>query len=225
MPKQATSPFPALATLLARRMLRLAVMDTLIRCRLVDDSDKSLQSPGDRPTPTGKIPVILVKTPDERKDSVTLNGPPTFNTICYVQVEAKLLETTAERAQDRIEFLGFLIENAVLRDVKMQEVVQKFDSVETKTEVNAEGEAHLGAITVTFGFQVFELFTPDEALTWNNITDLAQLFLTLDTAWPFDKDGTYPITFYQDEVPDSPRTSGPDGRAEGTLVIDNTTEP
>lgn len=225
MPRQPVAPFPTLSSLLARRMLRLAVMNTLIRCRLVSDSDKSLQSPGDRPTPTEKIPVILVRNADERKDGFTPNGPAQFNTTCYIEVQAKVLEVSAERAQDRIEFLGFLIENAVLRDVEMQRVVQKFESIDTKSEINSDGESHVGAITMTFGLQVYELFTPDDALTWNNITDLAKLFMTIDTAWPFDKDGVYPDVPYQDKVPDAPRTSGPDGRAEGTLRFEHLNEP
>ena len=41
----------------------------------------------------------------------------------------------------------------------------------------------------------------------------------LDTTTPFDASGTYPNPPFPDAVQPAPRTSGPDGRAEGGLDI------
>jgi len=213
--------------MLARRQLRLAVVAALQGIQSMAGI-VTIDSPGDWSTPPEKMPAILIRAGRERKESIGKTIPE-FNTNAVVEIEARLEEATAAAAQDAIEALGYAIENAVLKDYNIVSMVQQFTSVDTDTEISAEGRRQIGAFKMAISCEMFEAFDPEEtdplATTWpapfSATSALTSIGLHADMVNVFDQSGTY--TPSADAPPytptPAPRTSGPDGRDEGALDI------
>ena len=198
--------------MLARRQLRQAVVAALQPIQAI------IESPGDWSTPPAKLPAILVRVPRERKESVAKTMPE-FTTTATIEIEARAAETTAELAQDAIENLCYLIENAILTNYAVIDMIQQVASIDSELEISSEGKFHFGGAKMYFAFEMFEAFDPVEIAGAG--IPLLSIGLHADLANVFDSDGTY--TPSADAPPytptPAPRTSGPDGRDEGALDI------
>lgn len=174
----------------------------------------TIQSPGDWSTPPAKLPAILVRCGDDQKVSTGANGETQFNTDFAIEIRGVVSGATAEAAQDALEDLAATIEDVVLRDIGIRSMTQDFPVVATATEIKADGRLHFGAVHVAVHFQIYEAFDPDVT------TSLERLTLTADLRNVYDPNGTYPAPPFPDAVQPAPRTSGPDGRAEGGFDIE-----
>ncbi|MBR7929394.1 hypothetical protein [Burkholderia ambifaria] len=174
----------------------------------------TIQSPGDWTVPPVKLPAILVRCGDEQKTSMGTNGETQFNTDFAIEIRGVVSGTTSEAAQDALEELGATIEDVLLRNVGIRAVTQDFPVIASATEIKADGRVHFGAISIAMHFQIYEAFDP--VVT----TDLQELSLTADLRNVYDPNGTYPNPPFPDAVQPAPRTSGPDGRAEGGFDIE-----
>jgi hypothetical protein len=174
----------------------------------------TIQSPGDWSVPPAKLPAILVRCGDDQKTSTGPNGETQFNTDFVIEIRGLVSGPTAEAAQDALEDLGAAIEDVVLRHVGIRSVTQDFPVIATTTEIKADGQVHFGAVSIAVHFQIYEAFDPDVT------TSLQELSLTADLRNVFDPSGTYPNPPFPDAVQPAPRTSGPDGRAEGGFDIE-----
>ncbi len=213
--------------MLARRQLRLAVVAAIQGIQSAAGI-VTIDSPGDWSTPPEKMPAVLIRVGKERKESVGRTIPE-FNTTTLVEIEARLEEPTAAAAQDAIEALGYAIENAVLKNYNVVGMVQQFSSIDTDTEISADGRKQIGAFKMEIFCEMFEAFDPElsdpAATTWPPTppvtSSLTSVGLHADLVNVYDQSGTY--TPSADAPPytpvPAPRTSGPDGRDEGSLDI------
>lgn len=174
----------------------------------------TIQSPGDWSVPPSKLPAILVRNGVERKTSKGANGQTQFDTDFVIEIRAIVSGSTAEAAQDALDALGATIEDILLRDVGIRGDTQDFPAIDTTTEYSSDGRVHFAAISIGLHFQIYEAFEPDV----NNTLERMQL--TVDLRGPFDPNGTYPDPPFPDAIPPAPRTTGPDGRAEGVIDLD-----
>jgi hypothetical protein len=174
----------------------------------------TIQSPGDWSVPPPKLPAILVRNGVERKASLGANGQTQFNTDFVIEIRGIVSGSTAEAAQGALDALGATIEDILLRDVGIRGETQDFPAIDTTTEYSSDGRVHFAAISIALHFQIYEAFEPDV----NNTLERMQL--TVDLASPFDPNGTYPDAPFPDAIPPAPRTTGPDGRAEGVIDLD-----
>lgn len=209
--------------MMARRLLRLAVVGVL-KDRL--DASVFLASPGNWPTPGEKLPAVLVKVPSEQKQSIN-KGLPEFTTTLTLQVEGRLQADTPEAAQDAIEDLGYQVEEAILKGFWIRQIIQQFASVTTDIEINSDGKGHLAGFRMVISCETFEVFdstvTAPDGTTWP-LSDpvlgpLQGVDIHMDAVSPFDASGTYTGSDFPQAVTPAPRTSGPDGRDEGSLQI------
>ncbi len=226
---------------LARRYLRRAMAAVLQQLTGV-----TVDSPGDWDTPATALPNIKLRALGDVKDS-TGRAMPAFTTIAPLQLLARVRAQTAAEAQDAIEALGLLIEDAALIAVEVIPALQQIAKVTTKQRISADGEEHYGELEMQIDCETFEQFDPAE-IAPELLIELQQLVITLDTIGPFDpgasiapvpadvtddvalglthqqsvEAGDYPGAPYPDAVQPAPRTSGPDGRIEGELRIDLT---
>src|SRR4051794_22574658 len=101
---------PQVQPMLARRLLRLAVVGEL-QAKL---QGVNVMSPGAWPTPPEKLPAVLVRVPREDKQSIQ-RGMPEFNTTCSIELLGQVQAATPEEAQDVIDDLAYQVEEAVLK--------------------------------------------------------------------------------------------------------------
>ncbi len=206
--------------MIARRQVRLAAVAALQALNL------RLLTPGDLPTQSGALPEIKVRTDGDTKVSLT-RAMPEFTTTVHLVVEIKVSAGTEEGAQDTLELLCYNAEMALLNNYALIGISQQISSIETTSEISAEGRVHFGEARMRLSVETFETFdptsTPPLASTWPPITDpieaLTSMGIHLDMADPYDPAGTYTGSLFPSSVQPAPRTTGPDGRDEGALDI------
>ncbi|MGH8541755.1 MAG: hypothetical protein ACRETW_14780 [Stenotrophobium sp.] len=205
-------------SMLARRQVRLAALAALQGAGL---SASSIQSPGDRDTPSEKLPAILLRVTGEHKDGVA-KGQPDFTTSVRLEVDARIQAASAEAAQDAIEALGYAIECALFTNYGLNLIVQQFASVDTEIEVRADGRRHVGETRMVIFVEVFEEFDPIEqapAPLQPVAVPLASIGIHADLVNVVDASGSYANPPFPAAVQPAPRVEGPDGRDEGALDI------
>lgn len=202
------------AVMLARRQLRLAALPVLEALTGV-----TVDCPPVLATPPKKLPYVGLRCGTERKVGSVTQQLPTFTTTVTLEVIARVSATTKEAAQTDIEALGYRVEQAVLSLVALTTLLQKVSAVTTVTEISGEGSAYQAGVEMSFDCEVFEVFDPT-IINSDNYPRLEGVNVHVDAGRPFDKDGIYLDPPFPDAVAPAPRTSGPDGRDEGSLVID-----
>ncbi|WP_317201481.1 hypothetical protein [Janthinobacterium sp.] len=202
-------------TIAARRQVRLAVLAALEG----GGTGAAIQSPGDWDTPPSKLPAILMRAPGDRKEGIA-HGQTSFTTTVTVEMEARVEAATAEIAQDALEALCYAIECAILTNHGLISIVQKVVSVDTVSDVTAEGRRQLGGAMMTFVFELVEVFDPFlQSPVQPVAVALEEVQLHQDMLGTYDPSGTYDNPPFPGAVQPAPRLSGPDGRDEGGLDI------
>jgi hypothetical protein len=199
----------AAGLILARRQIRLAAVEALKAARLGIE----IQSPGNWSTPEDDLPMIMLRTPGDRKQAIAKQQP-NFDTTVTLELEAKVKGSSADDAQDAIDELGAQIEQALFTDYTLNRLISLWASVETRTGVSSEGRDHIGALKILANVELFEEFYAEAE------SPLEGVDIHVDTGSPFDPTGTYAGPPFPASVNPAPRTSGPDGRDEGGLSID-----
>ena len=206
--------------MLARRQLRLAVVAS------VGSICNTVSSPGIWPIPVELLPALLINVPNESKISLGRNVVE-FNTSASILIQGQVTASTPEAAQDAIELLAYQVENAVFENYSVNLMIQQFTSVQTETDITSDGKQPLAGFRMTIVAEMFESFdqmlAPAVASTWPIVpaaaVQLTGINVHLDAANVFDPAGTYSNPTFPTSVNPAPRTSGPDGRDEGSLQI------
>jgi hypothetical protein len=202
-------------SMLARRQLR-----TTARAVIEAITGITVESPGDWDTPPSRLPNIKLRAPNERKQSVTRTMPE-FTTVVTLEMLITVVGNTAEEAQDAIEDLGQQVEACFFGAQPLVQLCQQFPTVTTDTDISADGQRHTARAVMRVDCEVFEAFDPTE-INPADYPALQQVNVHADTARPFDASGTYANPPFPSAVQPAPRTTGPDGRDEGTLQLDMT---
>lgn len=196
--------------MLSRRLIRLAALEALGG---VAFAGVCIESPGDWSTPPEALPSILLRSTDERKESIT-RGAAEFTTTISIEIEARVGAEDASTAQDAIEALCYAIESALLTNYGLIAIVNQVVSFDTKMEISSDGKIHFGGARMTINFEVPEMY---DAFLLAAPPALMSFGLHFDAASPFDSTGTYASPFFPATA--APRRSGPDGRDEGFIDI------
>lgn len=144
-----------------RTTLRAAAVATLKAANT--SAGQSVFSPLDWPTQEGKYPLIIVRTPRERKENVAgRSGPPQFFSTISIEVTGRVDGTTESVVETALEALSVQIEDALLTNAQFIYLngVQQFSSVAISMDVRAESERHFGETVVSFDVEVFQLYAP-----------------------------------------------------------------
>jgi len=202
--------------MLARRQLRLAAQDALTAAKL----GAVIDAPGDWVTQPEKMPAVLMRATRGSKVPMTA-GPAQFTTTVTVELESRVVASTAPAAQDAIDALDQLVEVALFTNPQFVGITQRI-YVETETEVTAEGRNHFGATKWAIRCECVDAFDPiwdaPEALQPVG-APLEGMDLHADLVNVYDATGTYLSAAFPGAAAPAPRTAGPDGRDEGGLSI------
>lgn len=204
--------------MLYRRQIRLAVVEALTLANIrLEGVDVAIESPGDWNAEVEALPVVMVRTSLDNKESI-IKGPPEFKSGLQVDVRAVVGASTAEAAQDLIEELWGRVENAILKSPAVLKASQQVSTITSSLDIRSDSKQHLAGINGGFVFEATEVYdaTADDFGTFDNMT---QITLDADLANRFDGAGTYPSPLFPSAVVPAPRESGPDGRPEGGLDL------
>jgi hypothetical protein len=174
-------------------------------------------APRDWPTSLGVMPIILVNSPSERKESLGRNVPQ-FTVTTTIRVVGRLTaaastgDAGAGALQAALGVLQRQIEVAVINSYDLTKLIQQFAFVEVQNKVTSDAEQHVGELTMDFGL---EFYQGPEAFFPTASTPLQELRIYSDLVNVFDPTGTYPSPPFPGSVQPAPRTQGPDGRVEG----------
>jgi hypothetical protein len=174
------------------------------------------------PTTVAKYPLIYCKTPTEEKESLSRNGPPQFTVTATLKVEARMQVgalpngQSAALLEQKLDQMSQQIQVALINNPTLMGSVQRFAFIRTEMATNSTGNQELGEVEVAIGLEFYqgpEDFYPLPAIP------LEQMHITTDLLNRFDATGVYPDPAFPDAVVPAPRDSGPDGRAEGDVLI------
>lgn len=199
----------------------------VIQARLLEcigektDAGARVFAPRDWPTRGDKFPMILVQTPYE-KISRQGAGDAIFDATTIVRVIGRVDTIASEDDEGAVVALADLarlqrqIEYAAVNHYKLAQLARLTD-VESRSKTSADGQKHTGELTMDFTF----VYTrgPEDFAPVPIVGDLKTADIHVDTQNVFDPTGTYADPPFPDEVTPAPRTSGPDGRDEGHVVV------
>ena len=179
-------------------------------------------APRDWPTSQDDMPILLVQSPSERKESIGKNAPQ-FNVTATIRVNGRVTSVAdagdagAVAVQGALATLQRQIEVAVINNYHLTAEISEFVSVDTRSKVSSEGEQHIGELTMDFEllfYQGPEDFAPTAS------SPLEEIAIYSDFINVFDPTGTYPPPPVTDPVVPAARTKGPDGRIEGEVFVE-----
>lgn len=148
----------------AGRLLRLQIAQILTTLGEVQTPAWTIQSPVDWPVPTtapaDKLPFVGVNEGGNDKMAAS-RGPQFFTTTVHVElvVRTKMFNDRTS-AQDAIDAMEYLIEKTLFTDYALIRAIQQFSSWNAQKSVDAEGNGHMGALTVKMQLELPEEFNP-----------------------------------------------------------------
>lgn len=191
------------------------------------NAGQSVYSPFDWPTAPNSYPVILVHARKERKESLGPNTPE-FNVFTTIEIIARTKspalvgDAGSAAALAAAETLKLQIETALINnpaiwaDPNGGQRIEQFTSVDSELNTNSEGAMPMAELLMTIEVKFYQ--GPEDFFPIPT-NPLQTVDIHVDTAAPFDPNGTYPNPPFPSAVLPAPRTSGPDGRDEGALTI------
>lgn len=203
--------------MLYRSILRDLAAEVLRRAQTI--AAERVYTPRDWPT-TQCYPCILVDCLNDRKEALG-QEPPAFTATATLEVNGRIQESSVAAARDACETLCDEIECALLTCADLLRRIQRVSSIEASMELNATGRVHIADMRMSFELEYFIAFDPltDTPPALQPVAvPLERVGIHADLIAPADPSGTYPDPAFPGSVTPAPRTHGPDGRDEGTVV-------
>lgn len=198
-------------------MAALGVLETSGAAKLLD-------SPGSWASQPDKMPAVLVRTPRTSKESMG-RSTSNFTSTVTLEIETRLPAASAQAAQDGVEVLDALVEQALLTNVAFVALTQEI-RIETDTEITAEARNHIAGTRMLVRCELAECFDPIEDAP-DQLQPVAPPLegadVHVDLVSVYDPQGVYGDVLFPAAVQPAPRQSGPDGRDEGALQINLST--
>lgn len=176
----------------------------------------------DWPTWSGGYPVIFMQTPLEEAESLGPNGAPQFKTTATLRINARV-QTVAQAngagaaaALTALEGLQQQILSALVNNPTLMGELQQFPFFRAEKKVDGEGAQNLGELALDIGMEFYQ--GPEDFFPITG-TPIEEITVDADLTNVYDPNGTYANPPFPSAVLPAPRTSGPDGRAEGGLDI------
>lgn len=199
-------------------VVQKAIIDTLDGETL---AGHRIFAPRTWPTWDGEYPVLIVLTPRERKDRQGL-GDLLFNVRSTVRVIGRVSVAAAEDEEGAIVALADLvlmqrqIETHVVGDPRVARLAQ-VTAIDVQQGTRSIGKKHIGELIMDLEMSFSQ---GPEAFFIPQSVPLESVRAFIDSGNVVDKEGTYPTPPLPYNVPDAPRTEGPDGRQEGGFEVD-----
>lgn len=179
-------------------------------------------SPRNWATFKGQYPAIFIRTPNEDRESLGRHSAQQFTTTATIHVSARVTaaalpnDAGAAQAELALEALKTQIDQALINNPAIAIVLQQISFVRSEITVNSDGALPLGELVMQFGMEFYE--GPEDFYPVDG-DPLEEITVDVDLTNRYDPSGTYANPPFPSEVEPAPRTSGPDGRAEGGLDI------
>jgi hypothetical protein len=170
------------------------------------------------PTVKSAYPVIYVSAPKEDRESLGDLSAPQFTVTATIRIVARVeVPTVANdagtaQAELALETIKQQIDQAVINNPSIMGMLQQYPFTRFQMGINSEGARPFGELILDIGMEFYqgpEDFYPIVGQPFE------QLNITADLTNVVDKTGTYPDPPFPASVVPAPRTTGPDGRAEG----------
>ncbi|WP_234407526.1 phage tail protein [Pseudomonas bohemica] len=171
----------------------------------------------------GVYPVLFLQSPIEDMESLGRNGAPQFTVtttlVISARVEVKTLPRNAGAAQATLELeqIQNQIKIALINYSPLMSQLQQYPFIRSEISVSSEGESELAELVMQIGLEFYQ--GPEDFYPVPT-TALEQMDISSDLTNVVDTTGVYSDAAFPDSVIPAPRTVGPDGRAEGGLLID-----
>lgn len=176
----------------------------------------------DWPTWNGSYPVIYMQTPMEEGASQGPNGAPQFTVTGTLRINARV-QTPAQAngagaasALVALENLQQQILVALINNPDLMGQLQQFPFYRAEKKVDGDGAQNLGELVLDIGMEFYQ--GPEDFYPITG-TPIEEMTVDADLTNVYDPSGTYANPPFPSAVLPAPRTSGPDGRAEGGLDI------
>jgi hypothetical protein len=185
------------------------------------DAGTHVYSPRDWPTFDGSYPVLFIADTEEQADSLGRNAPQ-FNVTTTVTIEARMQmepmnqDVSAGLVYDYLGNLREQVKKALINYTPLMTKLQQFSFFRSRIVTDPSGDQHLGRMVFEVGLEFYQ--GPEDFYPYP-FAEVDELHLHVDSKNVFDAGGTYQNPPFPDAVNPAPRTSGPDGRDEGYLVI------
>lgn len=181
-------------------------------------------APRDWPITSDEMPIGLLQSPSEHKQSLGRSGAQqftvnaTFRLVVRVSGKAQAADAGAAAVLAVLAVLQRQIEVAVINNYDLELQIQQIASITVTNGVSKDGELHFGELVMDFDLEFYqgpEDFAPIAATPMDELALYADLVNVYSPTGTFDA-GLEPF----DAALPSPRGSGPDGRPEGLLLFD-----
>ncbi len=110
------------------------------------------------PADAAGLPIIVLTTPSERKQSFG-PGAPKFTTVIDLAVDAQI-DGTREDVADRLELFVEQIEMAILANAAVVRLIQEFGLVESSMTINETGAKPIGTARLVFSVAIPQTYDP-----------------------------------------------------------------
>lgn len=177
-------------------------------------------------TPPAALPILLIQSPSETKQNVAgRTGPAEFWVTGRFRIVGRVYQkpdpadpfAADMAAQAAVDALARQVEVRVINADAIRRAIQQFVSIETVSDVKSDGGLRFGEFDMTISMEFYqgpEAFAPVEGVDFN------ELALYVDLLNVFSPTGNFNDTPFPGSDTGSPRTIGPDGRAEGLVLIE-----
>lgn len=181
-------------------------------------------APRDWPTAPQDMPIGMVQSPSEHKQSLGRSGAQQFTVTSTIRlvVRAWSKATAGDLgAAAVLSVLGVIqrqIEIAVINSFDLTQVIQQITAVRVQNGVSADADRHMGELVIDIDLEFYqgpEDFAPIAASPFSELAIYADLVNIFSPTGTFDS-ALEPFT----SATASPRTEGPDGRPEAKALIE-----
>lgn len=185
------------------------------------DAGAKVYTQRDWPTFDGTYPVLFISEAEESGESLGRNAPQ-FTVVTTLGIEARVQinpdddDAAAGDALDCLERMREQVKRALINYTPLMAILQQFSYFRSRITTDPSGDQHLGRLTFEIGCEYYQ--GPEDFYPYP-LAQVDQVGIHVDSINVFDPGGTYPNPPFPDAVQPAPRTSGPDGRDEGFLLI------
>lgn len=186
------------------------------------DAGSNVWSVRSWPTKRATYPMIYITTPKEGRESLGDISAPQFTVTATMRIVARVaVATTANdagtaQAEQALETIKQQIDVAVINNPPIMRRLQQFPFTRCEMGINSDGNVPFGELVLDIGMEFYQ--GPEDFYPIPT-QPLEELRLTADLTNVVDPSGTYPDPPFPDAVVPAPRTTGPDGRAEGAVDL------
>lgn len=182
-------------------------------------------APRDWPTTPAEMPIGLIQSPSEHKQSLGRSGAQQFTVTATIRLVVRAwskAQTGDAGAAAVLAVIGAIqrqIEIAVINSYDLTQVIQQISAIRVQNGVSADADRHVGELVMDFDLEFYqgpEDFHPIDGSAFDEVAVYMDLVNIYSPTGTFDPS----LEPFTGVATPSPRTSGPDGRPEFKELIE-----